>query len=275
MKIIVLTLFLVSGINLVAQDTLIFKYGKYRVGDVIEINPDGILVYIDHGDTIAIHKSEIIEYSNEGNWYHLTADSTNFELIPKSTLKLKRNFFYTAADYTYGRFSISTNLTSPFLFNVNKLNIRAGIFAHNPIISIEPEYQISDKIAIKIPVLVGLNNNSPTPLNSNELIRSNNNYSSQKYYINGDYGRYTFPMSINYGKNAVEFLANEEYPYTSRKYSHTQNVIAQIGISPRFYPFGQRKQSLYLAQTFAIGIADYYANDFYINVDTVESINPM
>jgi len=255
---------------LFAQDTIVFIDGKVKNVNLISADSSGKIIYEQNGKTKTIHQSEIIEYSNDGQWYSYQKETDNFMKIAESNYRLYNRFFDSSPRYSYGRFSLATSLMEPFIYANMADWTNVNVLFTNPRITIEPTYRISDYWSVKIPFSLGFNlpDASSYDLPVNDLYEYNSIYqggvtlSSRMHY-------YALPNKVGDG------IQPKIYPHSQRdnwdrsnRITHERNFLYQLGISPKFYPFRQKRQSLFIQQSFIVGIADYFQVDYYSSFDT-------
>jgi hypothetical protein len=121
-------------------------------------------------------------------------------------------------------------------------------------ISIEPELSLNSYFSIKFPIAVGFNRIKEG------YTQSNDHNTFYFYYFNApDSLSYNQPFFLTYYTtfNPYDHVPHDNY------YMRNQDLIAQIGINPKIYFWGQRAVSMYLSQCLNAGIMDSYALDYY------------
>lgn len=235
---LIYSLFFASMLN--AQDTIVFADGKFKTVDVQVMDSLGNLSYLQNDKKKSIHQTEIIEYSNNGQWYSYQKAQDVFVKIEQSNYRLYDRIFDSKPTYTYGRFSIATNVFSPFFsadFAGNNLSERIYLTT-NPSFSIEPAYLLSDYVAIKVPFYVGFKTVKPRVLENTSTADSYyENYAALNTWttIKGVYNYYYMPHL----DGEVEIVNSlPEYAGGTRKFTHARNRTFQTGICLKIYPFG-------------------------------------
>ncbi len=225
-----------------SQDTLIYKNGKIENVHVLMIDDNlGFILTLQKQDTLCISKTVLKEYYIHSDIKHDIPDNLP-RLAKKSHGEFTKNysFFERPAKYTYGKVAISTNLAG---FFAHSYNGNTRFFSNNRALSLESEYFFSHKFSIKMPVTFGLNQQS-FPINE----------SSYDLYYYDPYSGNTTPT--------LYFIYNNHIDYTYNS-DHGRELKFQIGIYPKFFPWGDTKNAFYLAQGFNIGIGDYYTFDYH------------
>jgi len=149
---------------------------------------------------------------------------------------------------------ISANLTSFFRDERTFYPQTQRFITTNQYISIEPELSLNNHFTIKFPIAVGLNR-------IKEGYTQTNDRNSFYYYYNNApdslsfYKPYFLPYYTTF--NGWDHNPHENY------YMRNQDLVAQIGINPKIYFWGQRTVSMYLSQCLNAGIMDSYALDYY------------
>lgn len=144
--------------------------------------------------------------------------------------------------HAYGPLSISTNLTS--LISYRPFNNK---------VTIEPEYQFSDRFSLKIPIGIGLKRSYTVG-----TLEEFSGYSSYYRYNNN-----------NFDPNVVPNIV--EMPY--RKY--VEDIIVQGGVNPKYYFNGKSLNilSVYGSLGLNVGIADQYKLHLYDRLDSTSYYN--
>ena len=255
----------------IAQDTIVFADGKVKNVNVISIDSLGQIIYEQNGKTKTIHQSEIIEYSDDGQWYGYQNETNNFVKIDGSNYRLYNRFFDSSPRYSYGRFSIATSLMEPFIYANMADWTNVNVLFTNPRITIEPAYRISEYWSVKIPFSLGFNlrATSSYDLPVNNLYENNSIYQGN-VRLSSRMHNYALPNAVGDGiqPNITPLSPRDNWNSSSNIITHERNFLYQLGISPKFYPFRQKRQSLFIQQSFIVGIADYFHVDYYSNFDT-------
>ena len=230
MKNLITTLLVLLSLQLMAQDTIVFRTGKVEEVKILSWKKESnLIVYISSNDTI---------YSNLLNFDKIVLHSklegifdpvVNTASISKRTseVNIKRSGINK---YNYGQFSVSTNLTA-----LIPLNLTVGR------VTIEPEYRINELFSVKLPISIGI------PRNRRSYYVKKPNFDSQ--YLNSS----TAPVMLG-----------DPYNYLS------EDIIVQIGVNPKYYPIGKSKKLIapYLSGAVNFGITKEYGKDYYVQSDT-------
>jgi hypothetical protein len=237
MKNLITTLLVLLSLQLMAQDTIVFRTGKVEEVKILSWKKESnLIVYISSNDTIysnLLNFDKIVLHSKlEGS-----ADPVvNTASISKRTseVNIKRSGI---KKYNYGQFSVSTNLTA-----LIPLYLTGGR------VTIEPEYRINELFSVKLPISIRTSRN----------IRSH----YPKPYFDSQYLNYsTGPVMFGYKH---KYLNGDPYDYLS------EDIIVQIGVNPKYYPIGRSKKYIapYLSGAVNFGIAKDYGKDYYVQSDT-------
>jgi hypothetical protein len=239
MKNLITTLLVLLSLQLMAQDTIVFRTGKVEEVKILSWKKESnLIVYISSNDTI---------YSNLLNFDKIVLHSklegssdpvVNTASISKRTseVNIKRSGINK---YNYGQFSVSTNLTALFP------NYLAG-----GRVTIEPEYRINELFSVKLPISIGIPRNTlpiyPLPDFDSQYL----NYSTRPVMFG-----FNFFTDLTFG---------DRYDYLS------EDIIVQIGVNPKYYPIGKSKKFIapYLSGAVNFGIAKNYGKDYYVQSDT-------
>jgi hypothetical protein len=227
-----------------SQDTLIFNNGDTAKIDLISIDESkGLLMYIDKSDTIFVSSGIIKEYR-----IHSEVEHTLPESIVKSAEEsgskyvVKHGFLTQPGEERIGKFAVSTSLTSLLENSPEKYRLH---YALNRVITIEPEYFLSHKLSLKMPIEIGVSRIKLTPDNIDVWSM----YSSWSY---------SEPPTIN-----VSYFNDSYWTYS---YLHPQNLIFQLGLYTKHFSSIPRKNYLYFSQGLNFGIDDIYALDMYHHI---------
>ena len=230
MKNLITTLLVLLSLQLMAQDTIVFRTGKVEEVKILSWKKESnLIVYISSNDTIysnLLNFDKIVLHSKlEGS-----ADPVmNTASISKRTseVNIKRSGI---KKYNYGQFSVSTNLTA-----LIPLNLTVGR------VTIEPEYRINELFSVKLPISIGI------PRNRRSYYVKKPNFDSQY---------------LNYSTAPV--MLGDPYNYLS------EDIIVQIGVNPKYYPIGKSKKLIapYLSGAVNFGIAKEYGKDYYVQSNT-------
>ncbi|MFT5820923.1 MAG: hypothetical protein ACI8ZM_002171 [Crocinitomix sp.] len=215
------------------QDTLYLKTGEQRAVQIIELDTTVNLVgYVYQGDTIYATTESFEKVIYLGNLSSVgslanTAVIQDSEATRANIIsKIKPN-----PKYLYGKWAISTNLTS--VSRKSELNH----YSINPVFSVEPEYFLMDRLSLKMPLSFGIPTKEVT------------------YYATPH--RFKF-------HNAADKIP---YVWTSqngrKQMGHARDLLIQIGLNPKFYFKGQRKFAWYLGQGFYASYINLNRVDYY------------
>ena len=149
MKNLITTLLVLLSLQLMAQDTIVFRTGKVEAVKILSLKKESnLIVYISSNDTI---------YSNLLNFDKIVLHSklegssdpvVNTASISKRTSEVNMKIS-GINKYNYGQFSVSTNLTA-----LIPLYLAGGR------VTIEPEYRFNNFFSIKAPISIGIPRNS-------------------------------------------------------------------------------------------------------------------
>lgn len=156
MKILIsLTLFLFCfSVN--AQDTLYFPSGEIQLVDLISINKEAGLIKYKFDGQIQIRSiTSLKTYSNHANVdeSNLTLNSGTFE----SGTEVRKRNRYSVKDpskYSYSKFSVGANLLSSVSSAGSEYDFT---IASNYNQSLYFQYNLNDKIGIRLPLRIGFN----------------------------------------------------------------------------------------------------------------------
>lgn len=142
------------------------------------------------------------------------------------------------------KFKISTNLISPFIqFNglprINGWALTYRFLSSSRDVSIEPEYQVSNYFAIALPIYIGL-----TRMNKNAV--SPTLFSSWSY---------------------TDSIETPSLEYIQTNYKRRIDLIGQLGIQGKWYPWGIKKAEKskiqpFLSSAMHLAIYDIYSFEF-------------
>lgn len=239
MRVLISTILLSMSFQTTAQDTIVHKSGKIEAVQVLNLDKGlKLMVYAIADDTI---------YMSTDNFekYMIHSPSVKFKIeekpltVESSEEKQFENVAKRFPRYEYGKFSIGTNLFALMQFS-----------GRNTRMTIEPEFTLSKKFSLKIPLTIGLSGFDEAYYKDGQTHGANNQYAIYN--------------SIEYDGVLPDI---QEY-YLWRNYE--ENTIGEIGIQPKFYFYDKHRHplSLYALAGFNIGIATYYQYDRYHSFDT-------
>ena len=128
------------------------------------------------------------------------------ETKTSTTKNTSKEFDSNVGKYSYGKWSISTNLTS--LFSTIERNSR---------FTIEPEYDFTSKFSVRVPIRIGVGD----------------------YYFYEDY-----TTSVYFEGYSVNEPPQVRRNYNDDYYIYEENVIFELAINPKFYPYGKHHRGL-------------------------------
>ncbi|MFT5820922.1 MAG: hypothetical protein ACI8ZM_002170 [Crocinitomix sp.] len=241
-----LILFVVFGSYCsLAQDTLCFQNGEIKAVEIIKIDSAAAIIEYEFEEQTIYQGinsfNRIIYQGQEINLDYWINRSVNQNLEKTNEQLLKSN------RYSYGKFAISTNLTS---FVGDALRRSSAFFYDNTWFSIEPEYWFHDRLSVKFPILIGLEanlSNSPKALNLE--------ISSWDYWV--DYNWETGFIS------APEIQDRQENYYLYDGGGHHRNLQFQLGINPKFYLTKNRRVMPYIGQSISVAFLNMKTIDYF------------
>ncbi|MEX1002399.1 MAG: hypothetical protein WDZ35_09825 [Crocinitomicaceae bacterium] len=264
-----------------AQDKIIFYDGVVKEVRILNVSEDGTIQYVLKSDTTAVKGKELIEYSYQGNWYSYNSEKKELEQYSSSKYRHHYSFFNDLPNYKYGRFSISTNLFAPFVspdvsvdvidlytYNSNDFKLsNPNLFVQtNRTFTLEPEYLIFDWLSLKIPITIPLTFDEPTTFyNSNTPTEFSMSYG----HFYSSFLNYRLDQDLEGFDNLTTADIEFDNSLKSGLTRPAKNLLFQVGISPKFYPLGQMKHSLYLAPSLLFGMANLFSVDYYATFDTL------
>lgn len=253
-------IFIIVANIVAAQDTLVYVTNELQAVQITKIDKEAReITYQLGGESASIGFSALLRYKYQGTWVQIEAGNN------KSHGDEKTGLFTKLGTYRYGKWAISYNLASPFLSVLSVVNKNnRTFFSNNALISIEPEYFISDKFSLKFPVYLGLPN---FKLPITETIDRQNVPTTAV-----DEGGLLYKSTL-YWRYQIE-LDNAVLPIIDGKYEnedapeHGRRLLAQIGVHPKWFPYGQSKNALFIGQGLDLGIGDMYAIDYFHTWET-------
>ncbi len=247
-------LMLCAVFNGSAQDTLFFKNGNVLPTQIIKIDSVAALIEYKLNEQ-SINQAiksfdKIIYQGKEMNLdYWLSRDSNqNEDLTNQQILK--------ANPYSYGKFAVSTNLTSLI---AGRQRDKRRLFYENSYFSIEPEYWVNDRFSIKIPILIGLHPNKYS--NPYEV---NVTYNSWSYILQFHEDEASLPDPTIANRSELYFNSNAE--------GHIRELDYQFGITPKFYLTKNTKVSPYIGQSLNVGFVNLRTIDYFMTFSVEKNI---
>lgn len=264
MKILVLIICLTRLQPLLSQDTLVFKDGIVRAVKIESVDEEtGLISYQNKKENLTINRSDIIQYKWNNEWITHNALTGLYEKSASSPYKLYYSFFKSPSKYDYGRFSINASF-SPTIETKN-WSARNLFFADEGRFSIEPEFIVNPHFSLRIPIVVGLGQKAYSSGAHAEYLGSvHTGYGSSgngTIYLYGDF--FNYKGQEDHTNLPVVDSRNSPWNYDSMYNGHIKHLIFQIGISPKFFPFGQTQNAFYISPSINVGQADRYAVNYY------------
>lgn len=243
-----------------SQDTLVYADGSFHEVKITSIDTlNRTVQYIRKNTNCAISLDDLIAYKHNEKWYSKEGDSGEFSVSENSLYQLKPHFFVRPAKHTYSKYSISVGY-SPASADFGNLERRlySALFNHNASIRIEPEYTLHPKFSLKIPIVIGLGIQDE----SFDITypRQNTDYQYYSTYYFQFYQQDAYPsLPLLVRRNE----ASNSFYYDDYKDVHKSELLWQVGITPKFYPFGQTRNALYISQSINWGRGNYNSVDYY------------
>jgi hypothetical protein len=287
--VVVLLVFFQAGYG---QDTLLLRDGQVYL--VANPEPDTVarMLHCDKGgERIAVPFHELSRFSMGESWFVVNPLGAISGPVTGSGFKLGANILQRPVNGKPNKFSIGTNVVAPFVdtweidYDYSSSGYSTGsyftwdietqekmrmTFASNRTFSIEPQVQLSAKWALKIPVIIGFR-----PKTEEHIIQSEDLWGQVSDYDNraaimSPFARYHLPEFDLIGVVPVDVITSGDNYYTGyfMNRRHGKNLLFQVGLAPRFYPFGQTKNAVYFSPSLNVGLADHHALDVYASFDT-------
>jgi hypothetical protein len=279
------------------QDTLVYRDGRVSlISDTGVDHAAGVLRCVEFRVPVTIPLTEIAAFSIGPGWYRVNSQGLISGPFERSGYKLGRTIFQSPAGPTARRFSISTNLISPFVntwttgytyYANNSGNTEYPLqyyvtdnwrergkmetaFATNRTFSIEPEINLSKRWSVKIPLVIGFRPKFESDLTQSEDVWNDYSYGSDTYIrVRSPFAAYALPKFDDYNSSMVVVYPGGMPGWNTYTRRHAKNLLFQVGIAPRFYPLGVNlKRAPYVSQSFNVGVGDAYAMDVYASFDT-------
>lgn len=266
MRLLFLVISFIFAGNLIAQDTLVFKDGYIWLCEIQSVKGKSIVFTRYDDKEESVDARQLMEYSRDGQWYKWNGEDHDLLSGPKNNFKL--SVFLRKPKNKYGRFSLGINLTAPLAHvDVDKTypgyywqdQSNANLFPQtNRSITVEPEYRIFDRFSVKLPVMIGLDFSTP-----DTLFQSVN--PDPYYYYGSSFVNWSAPYQVTTTDvNDIDFYSG----YNRNLNGHAKNVIFQVGVAPKIYPFGQTKIAWYLGAGAYGGLMDQYRIDYFLDLTT-------
>ena len=152
-------------------------------------------------------------------------------------------------------------------FETNSYDFKNLFFSDIPTIRIEPEYRISERFSIELPIVMGFGfNKEQNDITSTYPIPTYfyGSYSSGAYeYTDYVYWRYQLDHS------QLPTVRDVWTSYSSEPI-HIKELHYQGGVQFKWYPIGQsRTAAFYLGNSFNVGLGNINQVDIYATFDTI------
>ncbi|OIQ31366.1 MAG: hypothetical protein BM555_05250 [Crocinitomix sp. MedPE-SWsnd] len=246
-----------------AQDTIIFDDARVHPVKITKVD-DSSVTYERRGKTKKAPFTDIMQYKHGDQWFYYNEEEKQLEEQSEPFFHFATNPLQHPKNYRYGQFSIGATFT--FDISAGTGTTRYYSPADNWRIRIEPEMHFTDWLSLKLALVMPLTN--PDDQSADGLVVMHN-AGTQSYSIGGIDFRY---RQIN---NYLNELEESSHPRKSSSNSSTGNksgagtreILGQIGVTPKFYPFLQQKVAFYIAPSFNFGIANYNQINYYSTFD--------
>jgi hypothetical protein len=242
MRIILLFLFIILLNKAFSQDTLYLNNGDTLAVKFIAADEDnGLIVYSIGSDTTFMSMRLVKTL----NIYSGFSDRLPGDMLEKADKIEKHHvdkyeFFNSPAPDQKGLCAVSANLTSliPNLKESYRLH-----YAINSVLTIEPEYYISDKMSIRIPVCIGINRKKPPASYTNV------------------WNRYYFPCDpAETPRMDPTYFTNDFSGYNEL---HAPNMVFQVGVYTKHFSSISKRNYIYFTQGLNFGEDNYFAHDYH------------
>jgi hypothetical protein len=235
-----------------AQDTLFFKDGTVEAVEIIKIDSSAALLKFKLNDKTAYRAMSSLDKLIYGG---VEIDLSYWATIkPDEHKELLNKRARNRDPFRYGKFAISTNLTS-FVSGVSVKENR--FFYSNGFFTIEPEYWFKERFSIKFPLIFGVDANlKGTPIEENQT------YSSWgfNYYSPIDDPFRTLPK--------IKDRKKEKY-HTG---GHKSNLRFQFGVNPKFYITKNKRAEVYIGQSFNMAFVNLLSIDYYLTISHKDNL---
>ncbi|MFT4602555.1 MAG: hypothetical protein ACI857_002741 [Arenicella sp.] len=247
--------------NLNAQDTIVFDDASVHPVKVISKNEESI-TYERRGRTKTALIIDIMQYKVDDLWYGYDKDENKIISSSSVLFELETNPLQRPKKFEYSPYSLN------FTFAGDLAPKHDNYFyspADNWRLRIEPEMHLSKWFSFKIPILIPVQLKGEKMDGAEYTPLANSSFSG----TNGIDFAYEYNATISKLPRKKPLVQNIVYSSTA----HARDILGQIGITTKFYPFLQKKISLYFSQSANIGIANYNVVDYYSTFSTTTVIS--
>lgn len=251
-----------------SQDTIIFDDARVHPVKISKVD-DSSVTYERRGKTKKASFTDIMQFKHGDQWFYYNEDAKKLEKQSQPFFDFKCNPLQVNKNFRYSRFSVGATFT--FDVSAGTDTKRYYSPADNWRIRIEPEMHFTDWFSLKIPVVMPLTTSDDQSADGLVIMH---NAGPQNHSVRGIDFRY---LSIN---NHLSDLEESSHPQSysrnissgNRSGAGTREILGQIGLTPKFFPFLQQKVAFYIAPSFNFGIANYnqvnYFSTFDYQIDT-------
>jgi hypothetical protein len=240
-----------------AQDTLFFKDGGIKAVEIIKIDSVSALIeYKLNEQSVygAIKSFDKIIYQGASLNLDYWASSKNDQSQELTDEQLRKN-----NPYSYGKFAISSNLTS---FVSGFFREKRKWFYDNRVITIAPEYWVFDRLSVKLPISIGLDAN----LNSSPLEIDLETPITWSFFTKFEANLANLPPpTISHRR--------ETYYWIEQNQGHRRNLQFQIGLAPKLYLTQQKKVMPYIGQSFNLAFVNLRTIDYQLTFSVQQNVN--
>jgi hypothetical protein len=255
MRNILLLFVLLFCISAFPQDTLVFISGDTVAVEVLTVDTvHGLIHYVFLGDTIIVADRNINIskiHSNTGS--SIPGIYYKANISPSDRFEEKYGLLNRPVADRSNSLAISIYLTALLESSPRNFRIHSTM---NRVLLLEPEYLISNKLSLKMPLGIGISKVEP-PLNSHVW----DMYSG--YYYD------SLPLILDTNR-----IINSHWAYSI---VHPMNLKFQLGFYAKHSFNFSRKSYFYLSEGIDFGLADIYSLELYYsqvyNIDQYWELN--
>ncbi|MFT4602553.1 MAG: hypothetical protein ACI857_002739 [Arenicella sp.] len=244
-----------------AQDTIIFDDARVHPVKIISVDKSSVK-YERRGRTKTARLTDIMQYKQDDIWYAYDEKKEQISSSSKRLFPFKANPLQYPKSFRYSPFSIG--ITAATDINPGAHFSRAYTPADNWRIRIEPEMHLANWFSIKLPLVI------PLTLDRQEVDGQTFIPTASQYISDGI--DFSYRLTSN-DWEIPEMYANGNYfQIWNGSGAMVSEIVGQIGLTGKFYPFLQPKVAFFIAPSVNFGIANYNQIDYHSTFEFVDSI---
>jgi hypothetical protein len=268
-KVLTLVLLFLIAITSKAQDTIIFDDARVHPVKITKVGTKGV-VYERRGGKKKALFVDVMQFKKGDQWFYYNEETEKLEEQSEPFFDFAINPLQVPKNFRYSPFSIGATFTFDLSSRTSYGWPQRYSPADNWRIRIEPEMHFTDWFSLKVPLVIPLTLDDQSK--DGHIVTHNSG--PQEYGIGGIEFYYDFGYNYYYEPTNPSDYPKKTGYYGSSNESEagTREILGQVGLTPKFYPFLQQKVAFYIAPSINFGIGNYNQINYYATFDYQDSI---